>query len=432
MSAIEELQTAVAAVAERVGPSIVGIGRDSRGSGVVIADGQVLTNAHNLRGDEVTVDLRRRSIDDRHGRRRRRRRRPRGRHRSTRPAPRPSTWGDGAALAIGDAGLRRGGAATAAGRRVTFGLVSAIARAFRGPGGRRIDGSVEHTAPARPGLVRWGARRRGGPARRPQHQPDRRGLLSRAPGRCRAAQRGSMRSAAASRRRAARLGVAIAPSHVARRLRRSVGLPERDGVLVRGVEDGSPAEAAGIEAGDLIVAAAGRDIADARRPVRRARRGRGAVRGRARARRRGADRHRRSPGRTNAGRRVVRSPGRPGRTRGSARSIWAWSASSPGIAIGSSVGAVVALVVANAIPLIGVLFFGWSVWTILIVYWLENGIVGVFNVLKMARPRATTDGARPMRRSTADPRLEHGEGRARSRSSSSTTACSGSSTASSC
>lgn len=54
-------------------------------------------------------------------------------------------------------------------------------------------------------------------------------------------------------------------------------------------------------------------------------------------------------------------------------------------AVTSSVGAVVALIVANAVPLIGVLFFGWSVWTILIVYWLENGIVGVFNVLKMAR-----------------------------------------------
>ena len=54
-------------------------------------------------------------------------------------------------------------------------------------------------------------------------------------------------------------------------------------------------------------------------------------------------------------------------------------------ALTSSVAAVVALVVANAIPLVGVLFFGWSVWTILIVYWLENGIVGAFNVLRMAR-----------------------------------------------
>ena len=34
---------------------------------------------------------------------------------------------------------------------MTFGLVSAVAREFRGPGGRRIDGSVEHTAPLAPG-----------------------------------------------------------------------------------------------------------------------------------------------------------------------------------------------------------------------------------------------------------------------------------------
>ena len=51
----------------------------------------------------------------------------------------------------------------------------------------------------------------------------------------------------------------------------------------------------------------------------------------------------------------------------------------------SSYGAVAALLVANAIPLIGVLFLGWNVWTILTIYWLENGVVGVFNVLKMAR-----------------------------------------------
>lgn len=53
--------------------------------------------------------------------------------------------------------------------------------------------------------------------------------------------------------------------------------------------------------------------------------------------------------------------------------------------VGSSVGAVVALVVANLVPLAGVLWFGWDVWAILIIYWLENGIVGFFNVLKMRR-----------------------------------------------
>ncbi len=61
--------------------------------------------------------------------------------------------------------------------------------------------------------------------------------------------------------------------------------------------------------------------------------------------------------------------------------------------VGSSAGAVAALVVANAIPLAGVLFLGWNVWTILIVYWIENGIVGVFNVLKMIKAQGVPEGA---------------------------------------
>jgi hypothetical protein len=40
--------------------------------------------------------------------------------------------------------------------------------------------------------------------------------------------------------------------------------------------------------------------------------------------------------------------------------------------------------VANLVPLVGVLFFGWSLTTIVALYWLENGVVGVFNVLKMS------------------------------------------------
>ena len=43
-----------------------------------------------------------------------------------------------------------------------------------------------------------------------------------------------------------RLGVGLAPAGVAKTLRRAVGLPEHDGVLVRRVEVGSPAEAAGL------------------------------------------------------------------------------------------------------------------------------------------------------------------------------------------
>lgn len=56
----------------------------------------------------------------------------------------------------------------------------------------------------------------------------------------------------------------------------------------------------------------------------------------------------------------------------------------------SSAGAVVALIAANAIPLLGVLSFGWNVWAILIVYWLENGIIGAFNIAKMAKAEGDT------------------------------------------
>jgi serine protease Do len=44
-------------------------------------------------------------------------------------------------------------------------------------------------------------------------------------------------------------------------MRRAVGLPERDGLLVREVQAGGPAASAGVEPGDLIVAAGGRPIA---------------------------------------------------------------------------------------------------------------------------------------------------------------------------
>jgi hypothetical protein len=58
--------------------------------------------------------------------------------------------------------------------------------------------------------------------------------------------------------------------------------------------------------------------------------------------------------------------------------------------VGSSAGAVIALVVANMIPLVGVVFLGWSVWNVLVIYWLENGIVGVINVLKMSAATGET------------------------------------------
>jgi S1-C subfamily serine protease len=54
-----------------------------------------------------------------------------------------------------------------------------------------------------------------------------------------------------------RLGVALAHPRAARRLRSAVGLPEREGLLVRAVVDGSPAARAGIQRGDLLITAGG-------------------------------------------------------------------------------------------------------------------------------------------------------------------------------
>lgn len=260
MSAIDELQSAISAVAERVGPAIVGIGSRQRGSGIVIGEGRVLTNAHNIRGDEVTV-----TFTD-------------GRRTPGRLAGidvdgdlavisvdtgnvTALDWAAGSAASVGT--LVFGAAATpGGGTRVTFGTVSATSRAFRGPHGRRIAGSVEHTAPLAPGssggaLLDTEGRFLGLNTSRIGE-----GFYLALPADATLRERIDAlgRGESPSRRR---LGVAVAPAHVARRLRRSVGLPERDGLLVRDVEDESLAATAGIQEGDLIVEVAGRPTADA-------------------------------------------------------------------------------------------------------------------------------------------------------------------------
>ena len=42
-----------------------------------------------------------------------------------------------------------------------------------------------------------------------------------------------------------------------------------------------------------------------------------------------------------------------------------------------------ALIGANVVPVVGVLFWGWTVFPLIFLYWLENVVVGGFNVLKM-------------------------------------------------
>jgi serine protease Do len=258
MGVLEDVQQDIQRLAQTTGASVVGIGqRWGVGSGVVIGPSRVLTNAHNVRSDVVTVTF----VDGRTAE---------GRvtgadldgdlailEVDTAGAP-AIEWADGTAPGVGApvfALSNPGGR----GLRVTLGFVSGVDRSFRGPRGRRITGSLEHTAPLLPGssggpIVDVQGRLLGVNTNRlgegfylaiPADQALRRQVDALARG----------ESAGKPR-----LGVALAPAHVARRLRRAVGLPETDGLLVREVEEGSPAAEAGIAQGDLIVGADGRTV----------------------------------------------------------------------------------------------------------------------------------------------------------------------------
>jgi serine protease Do len=252
MSIITELKEAVAGAAEAVGPSVVGLGRGwGRGSGVVTAQGVVLTNAHVLRGEEVAVAF----ADGRteHGR-------VAGADADLDLAAIAVETGDALPVAwdperVGAVGIGEPVFALAnpggRGLRATFGLVSASGRSFRGPRGRRIGGSLEHTAPLPRGssggpLVDAGHHLLGLNAIRLEG-----GLILALPADA-GLQRRAEALAAGKAAERPRLGIAIAPARAARRMRAAVGLPEREGLLVRGVEDGSPAAKAGIERGDLL------------------------------------------------------------------------------------------------------------------------------------------------------------------------------------
>lgn len=260
MAALAELGSELKAIADKVGPSVVGIGNRWRGgSGIVLEGGLVLTNAHNLYGDEVSVtfadgreaaaevrgvdadgDIAVLAVD-------------------TGSAP-ALAWTEGAAaagdpvVALGNGGGR--------GARATFGFVSGVDRSFRGPRGRRVRGAIEHTAPLLPGSS-------GGPVVDPEGRllginTNRLGggfyqaIAADASLRERVTALG--RGEAPTRRR---LGVGLVPSRVARHLRRAVGLPDREGLLVREVEEDSPAAKAGIAEGDLLVAVGGAAISSA-------------------------------------------------------------------------------------------------------------------------------------------------------------------------
>ena len=256
---LQEVQAAATAVAGQAGGSVVGIGRGwGLGSGVVVGDGLVLTNAHNVQSEEPAVTF----SDGRTV----------GGHlagvdvdgdvaviRVDTAGASPINWTpDEVSPAVGTVvfGLANPGGR---GLRVTLGLVSAVGRAFRGPRGRRVTGTVEHTAP----LVRGSS---GGPivdldGRLVGLNTNRlgEGFYAAIPAdadlksRVDALSRGE-----APRRR--HLGIGLVPGRAARHLRQAVGLPDRDGVLVREVDPDGPAGHAGVRQGDLIVEAAGRPV----------------------------------------------------------------------------------------------------------------------------------------------------------------------------
>jgi serine protease Do len=261
MMILTEIGETVGSVAESAGRSVVGLGGHwGMGSGVVLEDGLVLTNAHNVSPDRATVTF----FDGR--------------------VEQATVMGidvdaDLAVLEVGTGeagpvkwqpedvapviGAPVVGLANPGGRglRATFGLVAAADRSFRGPRGRRVAGGFEHTALAPPGAS-------GGPV------VDLDGMLvginTRRLGRgfyLAQAATGDMRAAVTALRsgdhpQPRRLGVGLAPVEVTRRLRRSMGLDEADGLLVRLVEEGSPADVAGVREGDVLVSAGDQATSD--------------------------------------------------------------------------------------------------------------------------------------------------------------------------
>jgi serine protease Do len=259
MTLLEELEGSIQTMAERNGPAVVGLGRGwGVGSGVVIAPGRVLTNAHNLRHDEATVTFQ----DGRTAS---------GRVLGSDPDldvavldvdtgdVEPVDWPeDGEAPRLGRAILALGNPG-GRGLRVTPGFISSTSRSFRGPRGRRVAGAIEHTAPLPRGSSGGPLLDRAGRLLGINSVRVDGGLILAIPADAALRERVEALGRGEAPRRL-RLGVAIAPPRVARRLRRAVGLPERDGVLVRAVESDSAADRAGLQRGDLIVAAGERQI----------------------------------------------------------------------------------------------------------------------------------------------------------------------------
>jgi serine protease Do len=245
-----------AELAERTGRLVVRLGRDGRGSGLLVAPGKIITNAHNLRNSTIQVQFVNGETTQ-------------GSVTATDPDGDlavieidPATanadanflfWSDAEAQ-LGDSVMTV--MATSGGVRLTSGAISSVGRSFAGPRGRVIDGSIEHTAPiARGGsgtpLLTSDGRLLGINTHRLGD-----GFYLAIPGDQRTKDRIAQLLAGQSPSDR-RLGIALARPEMAKQLRRSVGLSERDGLLIRGVVAEGPASRAELLEGDLLVAANG-------------------------------------------------------------------------------------------------------------------------------------------------------------------------------
>ena len=255
-TAITEFEKLISSTVATAAGSIVSIGRNGRGTGFVIAADRVLTSAHNLRDNTVAVTF----ADSRA-------------EQATVHAVDADgdlvvlavPTGEAAPLSFAATVPPLGAAVVALSRgghreRATLGFVSGLDHAFHGPRGRVVRGSIEHTAP----LARGSS---GGPvfdasgavAGINTHRVGDGFYLARSADDALRARVAELLEGRSPQRRT--LGVAVAPNHVARQLRQAVGLPERDGVLVRGLDDAGPAARAGLLVGDLVVRVGDRTVA---------------------------------------------------------------------------------------------------------------------------------------------------------------------------